>query len=111
MSSLVQPFATTLFTKCPMADIFGHGAFLFLKFPVLGKFRGVNAQKSRVLSSSSRDKMLPHTNENDNRVGEKRRKTFFGALHAAEPSKNEYLCPIQAVGGAFSALRSFNLRP
>jgi len=107
----MQSLETTLYTKCPMAEIFGHGAFLFRKFPVLGKFRGVNAQKPRVLSGSSCDKMLPHTNENDNRVGEKRRKTFFGALHAAEPSKNEYLCLIQAVGGAFSALRSFNLRP
>ena len=94
-----------------MAEFSVMGLFLFRKFPVLGKFRGANAQKPRVLSGSSRDKMLPHTNENDNRVGEKRRKTFFGALHAAEPSKNEYLCPIQAVGGAFSALRSFNLRP
>ena len=107
----MQSLETMLFTKSPMADIFGHGAFLFRKFPVWGKFRGVNAQKPRVLSGFSRDEMLPHTNENDNRVGEKRRKTFFGALHAAEPSKNEYLCPIQAVGGAFSALRSFNLRP
>jgi len=87
------------------------GLFLFRKFPALGKFRGGNAQKPRVLSGFSRDKMLPDTNENDNGVGEKKRKSVFGALHAAEPSKNEYLCPIQAVGGAFSALRSFNLRP
>ena len=107
----MQSLETMLFTKSPMADIFGHGAFLFRKFPVWGKFRGVNAQKPRVLSGSSRDKMLPHTNENDNGVGEKRRKSVFGVLHAVEPSKNEYLCPIQAVGGAFSALRSFNPRP
>ena len=94
-----------------MADIFGHGAFLFRKFPVWGKFRGANAQKSRVLSVFPRDKMLPDTNENDNGVGEKKRKSVFGALHAVEPSKNEYLCSVQAVGGVFSALRSFNLRP
>ena len=66
-----------LLTKSPMADIFGHGAFLFRKFPVWGKFRGGNAQKPRVLSGFSRDEMLPHTNENDNRVGGEEEKNLF----------------------------------